>query len=237
MKFALAITLLAVAASAANIPTVATDNGSFGTLVAALGAAGLVDALSGEGPFTVFAPTDDAFKALPEALVTCLLLPDNKDALTSILTYHVANGSVQSTDLTDGQEIPTLLEGSSVVITLGDDTKVNDSTVIIADVAADNGVIHAIDAVLVPPSVNVTAFLESCPEPEPVVEPTAGADLTEVSDETTDAIDNMTASDDNDATAGDEMTEAPGDENDESGAALLSASAAMIVAGLVTAFL
>merc|ERR1712232_1087250 len=132
---------------------------------AALGAAELVDALSAEGPFTVFAPTDDAFAALPPALVPCLLLPDNKGALTSILTYHVANGSVMSTDLSNGMEVPTL-EGSIVTIDTTDGVKVNDATVVIADVSTDNGVIHAIDSVLVPPSIDVAAFLETCPEVE-----------------------------------------------------------------------
>merc|ERR1711865_94399 len=135
-------------------PTTATNNGSFTTLVAALGAADLVKALSGDGPFTVFAPTDDAFAALPAALVPCLLLPENKENLTSILTYHVANGDVASSDLTDGQVIPTLLDGTVMI---------NDAHVVIPDVDTTNGVVHAIDAVLVPPSFDVTAFLATCP--------------------------------------------------------------------------
>ena len=148
-----------------DIPTTAIDNGSFTTLVAALGAADLVPVLSGDGPFTVFAPTDDAFAALPAALVPCLLLPENKDALTSILTYHVANGDVASSDLTDGQVIPTLLDGQDVTVKImGDGTvMINDAHVVIPDVDTTNGVVHAIDAVLVPPSVDVTAFLATCP--------------------------------------------------------------------------
>merc|ERR1712125_22374 len=118
--------------------------------------------MGGEGPFTVFAPTDDAFAALPSALVRCLLLPENKGALTSILTYHVADGSVVSADLSDGQEVPTL-EGSTVAIDVSDSgVNVNGANVVIADVPAANGVIHAIDGVLVPPSIDVTAFLETC---------------------------------------------------------------------------
>ena len=149
-----------------DIPTTAIDNGSFTTLVAALGAADLVPVLSGDGPFTVFAPTDDAFAALPAALVPCLLLPENKDALTSILTYHVANGDVASSDLTDGQVIPTLLDGQDVTVKIMMDdgtVMINDAHVVIPDVDTTNGVVHAIDAVLVPPAVDVTAFLATCP--------------------------------------------------------------------------
>ena len=168
MKFSLA-TILAVTASvasAADIPTTAIDNGSFKTLVAALGAADLVDTLSApNGPYTVFAPTDDAFAALPEKLVPCLLQDDNKDTLSSILTYHVVDGSVMSTDLSDGMEAPTL-QGEKVTITTKDGVKVNDSTVTTADIETDNGVIHVIDAVLVPPSIDVNAFLETCPDVE-----------------------------------------------------------------------
>jgi len=173
MKFStLAITTAAAVFSTTHaadklqdIPTTATNNGSFTTLVAALGAADLVQALSGDGPFTVFAPTDDAFAALPAALVPCLLLPENKEALTSILTYHVANGDVASSDLTDGQVIPTLLDGQDVTVKImGDGTvMINDAHVVIPDVDTTNGVVHAIDAVLVPPSVDVTAFLATCP--------------------------------------------------------------------------
>jgi len=121
--------------------------------------------MGAEGPFTVFAPTDDAFAALPAALVPCLLLPENKDALSSILTYHVASGSVMSTDLSNGMEVATL-QGEMVTIDTTDGVKVNDANVVIADVSADNGVIHAIDGVLVPPSIDVAAFLETCPEVE-----------------------------------------------------------------------
>ena len=147
-----------------DIPNKAIDAGIFNTLVAALGAADLVDAVSApNGPYTVFAPTDDAFAALPEELVPCLLQSKNKDALTNILLYHVVNGQVLSTDLSNGLEVPTLLEGEfDLTVDLTDGVKINDSTVIKADVLATNGVIHVINAVLVPPSIDVTAFLETC---------------------------------------------------------------------------
>ena len=149
-------------AETGTIVDVAVANGSFETLVAAVTAADLVDALSAEGPLTVFAPTDDAFAALPEGLVDCLLLPENSEALTSILTYHVVDGQVMSTDLTDGP-VPTL-QGEEITVDLTDGVTLNDSvSVVTADVEASNGVIHVIDGVLVPPSIDVAAFLESCP--------------------------------------------------------------------------
>jgi uncharacterized surface protein with fasciclin (FAS1) repeats len=147
---------------AGTIVDVAVANGSFNTLVAAVTAAGLAETLSGEGPFTVFAPTDDAFAALPEGLVDCLLLEENSDALTAILTYHVVGGAVMSTDLADGPV--ATVQGEEVVVDLTDGVTLNESvTVVIADVPASNGVIHAIDGVLVPPSIDVAAFLETCP--------------------------------------------------------------------------
>jgi uncharacterized surface protein with fasciclin (FAS1) repeats len=144
-----------------TIVDVAVGAGSFDTLVAAVQAAGLVDALSSEGPFTVLAPTDDAFAALPDGLVECLLIPENEEALTSILTYHVIEGQVMSTDLTDG-EVPTL-QGETVTVDLSDGVMFNDVSVVQADVMASNGVIHAVDGVLVPPSIDVEAFLATCP--------------------------------------------------------------------------
>ncbi len=151
----------AMAEEPGTIVDVAVAAGSFETLVAAVTAADLVDALSGEGPLTVLAPTDDAFAALPAGLVDCLLLPENKDALTSILTYHVIEGAVMSGDLTAG-DVPTL-QGENVTVDLTDGVMFNNATVIQADVEASNGVIHAIDAVIVPPSIDVEAFLASCP--------------------------------------------------------------------------
>lgn len=147
---------------AGTIVDVAVANGSFETLVAAVAAADLVETLSSEGPFTVFAPTDDAFAALPEGLVDCLLLEENVDALSAILTYHVVAGDVMSTDLTDGPV--ATVQGEEITVDLTDGVALNESvTVVAADVEASNGVIHVIDGVLVPPSIDVAAFLESCP--------------------------------------------------------------------------
>ncbi len=146
-----ASTALAFPAMAADkdIVDTAVDAGSFGTLVAAVQAAGLVDTLKGEGPFTVFAPTDDAFAALPEGTVEDLLKPENKDKLAAILTYHVVPGKVMSTDLSDGMTATTVL-GENVTITAEDGVKVNDANVTSADIDASNGVIHVIDSVLMP---------------------------------------------------------------------------------------
>jgi len=149
--------------SPVDIPSTAIAAGSFTTLVAALTAADLVSAIAEpNGPFTVFAPTDDAFAALPAGLVECLLEPDNKGALSAILTYHVVDGQVLSTDLTDGMMAPTL-QGEDVTINTTDGVVINDSaTVITADIMTSNGVVHVIDAVLVPPSIDVAAFMETC---------------------------------------------------------------------------
>jgi len=127
------------------------EAGSFTTLVAAVQAAGLVDTLTGEGPFTVFAPTDDAFAALPEGTVESLLLPENKDQLVAILTYHVVPGKVMSTDLSDGMMAATV-EGSDVTIDLSDGVMVNGANVVTADIETSNGVIHVIDSVILPSS-------------------------------------------------------------------------------------
>ncbi len=114
-------------------------------------AAGLEGALSGDGPFTVFAPTDAAFSALPPGTIDALL-QDPQGLLTEILTYHVAAGNVLSTDLSDGQVITTL-NGATVTVTINaNGVFINDAQVIVADVLADNGVVHVIDAVLLPPS-------------------------------------------------------------------------------------
>ena len=139
-----------------TIVDVAASNPDFETLVAAVTAAGLAETLSGEGPFTVFAPTDEAFDALPEGVLDALLLPENKDALTSILTYHVVSGEVMAADVTAG-DVPTV-EGSTIAITTDGGVKVNEATVTATDVDASNGVIHVIDAVLVPPTVDVAAL-------------------------------------------------------------------------------
>ena len=137
-----------------DIVAVAVGNPDFATLVAALTAAGLVETLQGEGPFTVFAPTEAAFAALPEGLLAKLLLPENIAVLTAILTYHVVPGMVVSTDIAAG-DVATV-EGSTVALTTDMGVMVNGATVIAADVAASNGVIHVIDAVLVPPTVDLS---------------------------------------------------------------------------------
>jgi uncharacterized surface protein with fasciclin (FAS1) repeats len=139
-----------------TIVDVASADTDFSTLVAAIDAAGLVDTLSGEGPYTVFAPTNEAFAALPPGVLDALLLPENKDTLTKILTYHVVDGEVTSDQITDG-DVPTL-EGESVTVSTADGVTVNGAMVVAADVAASNGVIHVIDAVLVPSDVDVAAL-------------------------------------------------------------------------------
>ncbi len=137
-----------LSASAADIVDTAVEAGSFETLVAAVKAADLVDTLKGEGPFTVFAPTDDAFAELPEGTVSSLLEPENKDKLTAILLYHVAAGAVTSDQIQDG-ELKTV-GGESVDLSTENGVQVNDANVIKADIEADNGVIHVIDQVLLP---------------------------------------------------------------------------------------
>ena len=139
-----------------DIVAVASGNPDFSTLVAALSAAGLVETLQGEGPFTVFAPTDAAFAALPEGLLEKLLLPENIAVLTAILTYHVVPGMVMSTDVTAG-DVATV-EGSTIAITTDMGVMVNGANVVAVDVAASNGVIHVIDAVIVPPTVDFSTL-------------------------------------------------------------------------------
>ncbi|HEY9737154.1 MAG TPA: fasciclin domain-containing protein [Trichocoleus sp.] len=135
----------------ATIVDIAAGSEDFETLVAAVEAAGLTETLSGEGPFTVFAPTDEAFEALPEGALEALLLPQNQALLAQILTYHVVPGAVTSSDLTEG-EVATV-EGSDVTVSLGDSVMVNDAMVTTPDIEASNGVIHVIDKVIIPPSL------------------------------------------------------------------------------------
>ena len=131
----------------ADIVDTAVSAGSFTTLVAAVQAAGLVDTLKGAGPFTVFAPTDEAFAKLPAGTVESLL--NDIPKLTKILTYHVVSGKVLAADVVKLTSAKTV-EGSEVKIDASNGVKINDSTVTTADVAADNGVIHIIDSVLLP---------------------------------------------------------------------------------------
>lgn len=134
-----------------DIVDTAVADGRFTTLAAALEAADLVETLKGEGPFTVFAPTDDAFAALPAGTLDSLLLPENKDQLTSILTYHVVAGKVMAADVVELSEAETV-QGSPVQIRVADGKVfINDAEVIITDIETSNGVIHVIDSVILPP--------------------------------------------------------------------------------------
>jgi len=142
-------------ASAGTIVDVASGNDDFSTLVAAVTAADLGETLSGEGPYTVFAPTNEAFAALPAGTVDELLKPENKDQLAAILTYHVVEGEVMAADLSDGQEITTVQGGTLTVGIDGDMVTLTDESgatvnVVATDIAADNGVIHVIDGVVTP---------------------------------------------------------------------------------------
>jgi uncharacterized surface protein with fasciclin (FAS1) repeats len=139
-------------ATTGTIVDVASASDDFSTL----GAAGLVETLQGPGPFTVFAPTNEAFAALPAGVLDKLLLPENKDALTKILTYHVLSGQVMAADVTDGDA--ATVEGQTVALSTADGVTVNGAKVITADVVTSNGVIHAIDAVILPPDVDVASL-------------------------------------------------------------------------------
>jgi uncharacterized surface protein with fasciclin (FAS1) repeats len=143
-----------------TIVDVAAGDGSFSTLVAAVTAADLVETLSGEGPFTVFAPTDEAFAALPAGVLDALLLPENKAVLAQILTYHVVSGKIMAADVTAG-DVATV-EGQNIQIATpeAEGVTVNGAAVVVADVAASNGVIHAINAVILPPGVDVAKLLK-----------------------------------------------------------------------------
>jgi uncharacterized surface protein with fasciclin (FAS1) repeats len=135
----------------ADIVDTAVAAGKFSILAKALEAAGLIDALKGEGPFTVFAPTDDAFAKLPAGTIEMLLRPENKEKLKSILLYHVVSGKVLATDVVklNGKMVPTL-EGSRISVCTANGVRVDDSNVTKTDILASNGVIHVIDTVLMP---------------------------------------------------------------------------------------
>ena len=150
MKKSLIATLLATAlvmsAQAKDIVDTAVDAGSFKTLATALGAAGLVETLKGKGPFTVFAPTDEAFAKIPKADLEALL--KDKAKLTAVLTYHVVPGKVMSADVKAGK-VKTV-QGSDITVTTKGGVMVNKAKVIKTDIVADNGVIHVIDTVIMP---------------------------------------------------------------------------------------
>jgi uncharacterized surface protein with fasciclin (FAS1) repeats len=155
LKLTLAAGLVALAAGCStggpgDIVDVASANSEFSTLVAAVSAADLVETLQGDGPFTVFAPTNEAFAALPEGTVENLLLPENKEQLVSILTYHVVPGSYPASQLVGKRGALTTAQGGTVSIDGRDGVKVNGANVISADVPASNGVIHVIDRVILP---------------------------------------------------------------------------------------
>jgi uncharacterized surface protein with fasciclin (FAS1) repeats len=149
--FGLNAGLVTAHAADKDIVETAVGAGQFNTLATALQAAGLVDTLKGEGPFTVFAPTDEAFAKLPAGTVENLLKPENKDQLAGILTYHVVPGKVMAADVAKMSDAETV-SGKKVEIKIdGEAVEINDANVVTADVAASNGVIHVIDSVLMPP--------------------------------------------------------------------------------------
>ncbi|MEL7504468.1 MAG: fasciclin domain-containing protein [Cyanobacteria bacterium J06554_6] len=137
-----------------TVVEVAGSSDAFQTLTAALEAAELTEQLSGEGPFTVFAPTDEAFAALPEGTLEALLLPENKAVLTQILSYHVLPEAVVSTDLVSEADDITTVEGSDVTLSVVENSiYVNEAAVLLADIPASNGVVHIIDQVIIPPEL------------------------------------------------------------------------------------
>ena len=155
MTAAAAITVASVSSAFAadgDIVDVAVGAGTFNTLVAAVGAADLVETLQSDGPFTVFAPTDEAFAALPEGTVENLLKPENKDQLVSILTYHVVPAKVMSTDIAGKKASVLTVEGDRLSVNARNGVKVDGAKVVAADIVATNGVIHVIGKVLIPNS-------------------------------------------------------------------------------------
>ena len=135
-----------------DIVDTAVAAGTFTTLVAAVTAAGLGETLKGKGPFTVFAPTDEAFKKLPAGTVEDLLKPENKDKLVSILTYHVVPGKVMSKDIAGKALNVKTVQGADVAVDATNGVTVGGAKVVTADIDATNGVIHVIDAVIMPPA-------------------------------------------------------------------------------------
>ena len=133
-----------------DIVDTAVSAGSFKTLVAAVTAAGLVDTLKGDGPFTVFAPTDEAFAKLPAGTVEDLLKPENKDQLIAVLTYHVVSGKVMSGDIAGKKMDVATVQGSKLSVDATDGVKIDNASVVQADIETSNGVIHVIDTVVLP---------------------------------------------------------------------------------------
>ena len=152
-----AATTPAAGAAAGDIVAVAAANGSFGTLVKAVEAAGLVDTLKGPGPFTVFAPTDEAFAKVDPAVLAKLLLPENKAVLAKVLTYHVVAGKLMAADVKTG-EVATVEGSKAALVADAGKVTIDGATVVTADVAASNGVIHVIDAVLLPKDLDLASL-------------------------------------------------------------------------------
>ena len=155
----LAVIAVTAAASFSTVPAVAKDivdtavsAGKFTTLVAAVKASGLVDTLKSKGPFTVFAPTDEAFAKLPAGTVETLLKPENNEKLVGILTYHVIPGAVKSTNIAGKKIAVKTVQGADIKVNAMSGVMINDANVTTADIAASNGVIHVIDKVILPPT-------------------------------------------------------------------------------------
>jgi uncharacterized surface protein with fasciclin (FAS1) repeats len=142
----------AAPAHAKDIVDVAAGAGQFNTLVAAAKAAGLVETLKGKGPYTVFAPTDEAFAKLPKGTVESLLKPENKKKLASILTYHVVPGKILAKDISGKKTSVRTVEGRKLSVNATKGVRINEAKVVSADVEASNGVIHVVDKVLLPPA-------------------------------------------------------------------------------------
>ncbi|MBO9420746.1 MULTISPECIES: fasciclin domain-containing protein [Stappiaceae] len=155
-KLAVALLLVlpfsAAKAAEKDIVDTAVGAGTFNTLVAAVQAADLVDTLKGDGPFTVFAPTDEAFAKLPAGTVEDLLKPENKDKLVAVLTYHVVPGKVMSSDIAGKKADVASVQGDTIAVDATDGVKVDEANVVTADIETSNGVIHVIDSVILPAS-------------------------------------------------------------------------------------
>ena len=147
---ALPFAFLSVNGNALDIVDTAASAGQFNTLIAAVEAADLVTTLKGDGPFTVFAPTDEAFAALPEGTVENLLKPENKEQLISVLTYHVVAGKIMSSDIAGTTAMVESVQGSELDVNATNGVTVDGATVVTADIETDNGVIHVIDRVVLP---------------------------------------------------------------------------------------
>ena len=152
LSFVAVLFAFSVQAQDKNIVGLAAETESLSTLVTAVKAAGLVETLSGNGPFTVFAPTNAAFEALPDGTLEMLLKPENKDKLIAVLTYHVVSGKVYSKDLKEGQKAKSV-QGEEIAVSLKGGATVNGAKVAMADVKASNGVVHVIDQVILPTSM------------------------------------------------------------------------------------